>query len=104
MRRVARVLLYAGCAAVVLGLGKYHAARIGHYDYTGSSRFAWSFAYIALLALTAYGLGLPDLARSRRTAAISALGSTAGAAVGVSLLQLVVGSSLLPRFVVLGTP
>jgi lipopolysaccharide/colanic/teichoic acid biosynthesis glycosyltransferase len=104
MRRVARVLLYAGCGAVVLGLGKYHAVNIGHYDYTNSSRFAWSFAYAALLCLAAYGVGLPDLARSWRSAVLSAAGSTAAAAVGISLLQLLAGSALLPRFVVLGTP
>src|SRR5436305_8364917 len=104
MRRVARVLVYLGTAGVVLGLGKYHAAYIGHYDFTNSFRFAWSFAYIALLALAAYGLGLPDLPRTTRAAVLTALGSTAAAAVGISLLQLVVGSTLLPRFVVLGTP
>jgi lipopolysaccharide/colanic/teichoic acid biosynthesis glycosyltransferase len=104
VRRLARVLLYVGCAVVVLGLGKYHAANIGHYDYTNSFRFAWSFAYIALLCLAAYGVGLPDLARSRRSAVLSAAGSTAAAAVGISLLQLLAGSTLLPRFVVLGTP
>ena len=104
MRRVARVLLYLGTAAVVLGLGKYHAASIGHYDFTNSFRFAWSFAYIAILAVAAYGVGLPDLPRNTRAAILTALGSTAAAAIGISLLQLVVGSSLLPRFVVLGAP
>src|SRR5437588_10626214 len=103
MRRVARVLVYLGTAGAVLGLGKYHAANIGHYDYTNSFRFAWSFAYIALLCLAAYGVGLPDLARSWRSAVLSAAGSTGAAAVGISLLQLVAGSTLLPRFVVLGT-
>jgi lipopolysaccharide/colanic/teichoic acid biosynthesis glycosyltransferase len=103
VRRAARVLLYLGTAGAVLGLGKYHAAYIGHYDYTNSFRFAWSFAYIALLALAAYGIGLPDLPRSTRAAVLTALGSTVTAAIGISLLQLLVGSGLLPRFVVLGT-
>jgi lipopolysaccharide/colanic/teichoic acid biosynthesis glycosyltransferase len=103
VRRAARVLLYLGTAGAVLGLGKYHAAYIGHYDYTNSFRFAWSFAYIALLALAAYGIGLPDLPRSTRAAVLTGLGSTVTAAIGISLLQLLVGSSLLPRFVVLGT-
>ncbi|MBV8159826.1 MAG: sugar transferase [Acidimicrobiia bacterium] len=104
MRRAARVLLYLGTAGVVLGLSKYHAAYIGHYVFTDSFRFAWSIAYIAMLALAAYGVGLPDLPRTTRAAVLTALGSTAAAAVGISLTQLVVGSSLLPRFVVLGTP
>src|SRR3954469_14814124 len=100
MRRAARILMYLGTAGAVLGLGKYHAAYIGHYDYTNSFRFAWSFAYIALLALAAYGIGLPDLPRSTRAAVLTALGATVTAAIGISLLQLFVGSSLLPRFVV----
>jgi lipopolysaccharide/colanic/teichoic acid biosynthesis glycosyltransferase len=104
MRRVARVLLYLGTAAAVLGLGKYHAANIGHYDFTNSFRFAWSLAYIVLLALAAYGVGLPDIPRSTRAAVLTSLGSTAAAAIGVSLVQLAAGSSLLPRFVVFGVP
>jgi exopolysaccharide biosynthesis polyprenyl glycosylphosphotransferase len=104
VRRAARVLLYLGAAGVVLGLSKYHAAYIGHYDFTNSFRFAWAISYIVLLALAAYGVGLPDLPRSTRVAVLSALGSTAAAAIGISILQLVAGSTLLPRFVVLGTP
>lgn len=101
MRRTARLLLYLGAAGVVLGLSKYHAAYIGHYDFTNSFRFAWSLVYIALLCLAAYAVGLPDLAQGR-SAVISALAASASAALGISLLQLLVGSSLLPRFVVLG--
>jgi len=100
VRRAARLLLYAGTVAAVLGLGKYHAAEIGHYDLTNSSRFAWSFAYAGLLGLAAYGVGLPDLARTRRIAAVLAVMSTVAAAAGISLVQLVVGDALLPRFVV----
>jgi lipopolysaccharide/colanic/teichoic acid biosynthesis glycosyltransferase len=104
VRRAARILLYLGTAGVVLGLSKYHAAYVGHYDFTNSFRFAWAISYIVLLALAAYGLGLPDLPRTTRAAVLTALGSTGAAAVGISLLQLGVGSTLLPRFVVLGTP
>ncbi len=101
MRRAARPLLYFGAAVVVLGLSKYHAAYIGHYDFTNSFRFAWSIVYIGLLCLAAYAVGLPDLARGR-SALIAALAASAAAALGISLLQLLAGSSLLPRFVVLG--
>ncbi|MBV8559444.1 MAG: sugar transferase [Acidimicrobiia bacterium] len=104
MRRVARVLVYLGTAGVVLGLSKYHAEYIGHYEFHSSSRFAWAIAYIVLLALASYGAGLPDLPRTTKAAVLAALGSTAAAAVGISLFQRVVGSGLLPRFVVLGTP
>ncbi len=103
MRRLGRALLCAGTAAVVIGLSKAHAVQHG-YDYTQSSRFAWSLAYIGLLLLAAYGAGLPEMTRTRRSAVTATIASTAAAALGVSLLQLVTGSPLLPRFVVFGTP
>lgn len=105
MLKFARFLLYAGIVAVVLGLSKIHAAFVADppYDYTGSSRFAWSIAYMVVLALTAYGSGLPDVPRTARNAMFTAVGAAAGAAVGVSLLQLAVGDALLPRFVVFGS-
>jgi lipopolysaccharide/colanic/teichoic acid biosynthesis glycosyltransferase len=101
LRRAARHLLYAGTVAVVLGLGKFHAARHG-YDFTDSFRFGWSLVYIGLLCLTAYGVGLPELAGSWRSAVAAAAGSTVVAAVAVSAAQLVLGSAVLPRFVVFG--
>ncbi|MEL7208432.1 MAG: hypothetical protein AAGK32_09425, partial [Actinomycetota bacterium] len=68
MTRLARPLLYSGIVAAVVGLSKLHASELGTYDYTGSSRFGWSIAYIGLLALTAYAFGLPDIPRTRRAA------------------------------------
>ena len=103
MRRLGRVLLVAGTAGAVLGLSKAHAVR-HDYDYTSSSRFGWSVAYTLLLLVAAYGAGLPDMARSRRAAVLATFASTAVASVGISLVQLLAGSPLLPRFVVLGTP
>src|SRR5688572_9146392 len=103
MRRLARPLLLAGIAVVVLGLSKVHAANHA-YDFTASSRFAWSLAYIALLGAASYGAGLPELPRNRRSAALTASASTGAAALAMSVLQLVVGSALLPRFVVFGAP
>jgi lipopolysaccharide/colanic/teichoic acid biosynthesis glycosyltransferase len=103
VRRLAPPLFYAGIVGTVLGLAKAHAVAHG-YDLTGSSRFAWSLAYAVLVAGCAYGAGLPDLLRSRRSAAVATLASTGTAAVGISVLQLVAGSALLPRFVVLMAP
>src|SRR5581483_7962532 len=100
VRRGARLLMYLGTVVTVLGWGKYHAANIGHYDFTGSFRFAWSIAYIALLCLAAYGIGLPDLPRGLRSALVSSLGAATAAALGISVAQLLFGSLLLPRFVV----
>lgn len=93
--------MYLGIAVVVLGLSKAHA-EIHHYDYTESFRFGWSLVYIAVLGVTAYGLGLPDIAR-RGSALLTALSSAAIAAVLMSTVQLFAGDALLPRFVVFGT-
>lgn len=102
MRRLARLLLYLGIVGTVAGLSKLHAARIGGYDYTDTSRFGWSLAYMLLLGTTAYGLGLPDVPRTRGGAWLTALGSCVLAALGMSTVQLVAGDALLPRFVVFG--
>jgi len=103
MRRLARPLFFAGVIAVVLGLSKAHAVENG-YDLTQSFRFTWALAYIALLGVCAYGVGLPELGGTRRSVVLATVASTAAAAVGMSLLQLLAGSALLPRFVVFTTP
>jgi lipopolysaccharide/colanic/teichoic acid biosynthesis glycosyltransferase len=100
VRRGARLLMYLGTVVTVLGWGKYHAANIGHYDFTGSFRFAWSLGYIVLLCVAAYGIGLPDLPLRLREALVAALGAAAAAALGISVAQLAFGSLLMPRFVV----
>jgi lipopolysaccharide/colanic/teichoic acid biosynthesis glycosyltransferase len=100
VRRGARALLYLGTLGTVLALGKFHAAAIGDYDFTGSHRFGWSIAYVAILCVAAFGVGLPDLPRNAYQALLSAIGATAAAAIGISVVQLLVGSALLPRFVV----
>lgn len=100
MLRVARWSLLVGTAAVVFGLGWFHGEFIGFYDYDDSFRFSWSIAYVVLLAVAAYGVGLPDLPRNVYQALWSALGAAVLGAVGISVAQLVLGSQLLPRFVV----
>lgn len=92
---------YAGPVVCVLLLAKIHAATVGHYDFTASSRLQWSCAYIAFLWTAIYASGLPDElgGRSPLTAAV---GASASSALGVSALQLALGSELLPRFVVFG--
>ena len=100
MRRVAPGLQYAGIIGAVFGLSKLHAVAHG-YDFTGSSRLGWAVAYTFLIGLATYGAGLPDLARGRSTI-MTAASATAGAALGMSLCQLVIGSALLPRFTVFG--
>jgi lipopolysaccharide/colanic/teichoic acid biosynthesis glycosyltransferase len=100
VRRLARVLLYAGTFLTVIGLGRYHAQFIGNYVFHTSFRLPWSVAYAAVLCIAAYGVGLPDLTRSRKVAVAAALGSTVVAALAISAAQLAVGDQVLPRFTV----
>ena len=102
MSRCARFAVFVGTLATVVGLSKAHAVNHG-YSWSGSSRFAWSLGYVLLLLLTAYGFGLPEQPHTRRTAWWNAVGATLTAALAVSLVQLVVGDALLPRFVVFGS-
>ncbi len=103
LSRLAPGALFGGIALAVIGLSKLHASQLGTYDYSGSSRFAWSLAYIGILAVAAYSLGLPDVPRNRRTAVISAAAAALAGALGMSVVQLLVGDALLPRFVVFGS-
>lgn len=94
--------MYVGVVVCVLGLCKAHAL-VHEYSWSGSSRFAWSLGYVLLLCLAAYSVGLPDQPRHRRAAAIAAGAATGSAALVISLVQLLAGDALLPRFVVLGS-
>lgn len=100
MLRLARALLYVTTALIVLALGLLHARHVGFYDLTGSSRFGWMLTYIGILCLAAYGTGLPDLPRNAYQFMWTGMAAAGAGALGMSLLQLVVGSQLLPRFVV----
>jgi lipopolysaccharide/colanic/teichoic acid biosynthesis glycosyltransferase len=96
-------VLYLGVLAIVLGLAKVHAARIGHYDLASSARLTWTLVYAGILCVTAYGFGLPEVPRTRAGAVSSSVAAAFTAALAVSLLQLFVGDALLPRFVVFGS-
>ena len=102
MQRVARLGLYLAVALVVLGMSKVHAAAHS-YDFTASARFGWAVAFIGAIALAAYSFGLPDLIASRRAAWMASAGAAVTGAITVSVAQLLLGSALLPRSVVLGT-
>ena len=102
MRRVARPLLYVVTVATVLALGQLHASYVGYYDFTASNRFTWVLAYAGVLCVAAYSVGLPDLPRSARGSLLASATAVGVSAVGVSLVQLLAGSLLLPRYVVFG--
>ncbi len=103
MHKLARLLQYTTTAVLVLGLDHIHAVYIGHYSTTGSSRFAWSIAYIVILCVAAYAVGLPDLPHNAYNALGLASAANLVAALAISLCQLVLGVAVLPRFVVFWT-
>lgn len=104
MRRAARYLSVGGGALAVLVMSVVHARWIADppYPITGTFRFTWMVSYIALISIATYAVGLPDQPRNKRQAAWLALLSTAVGAGGISMVQLLVGDALLPRFVVFG--
>ncbi len=104
-RRASRLLLLAGTATIVLGLSKWHASQVADppYDFTDSSRFVWSMLYVGLLAFVSYGVGLPDLYRSRRGIVLASIVSVSLSAGLMGAVQLFAGEPLIPRFVLLGT-
>jgi len=85
----------------VLLLAEMHARYIGFYDLWVSPRLAWVTFYALATAVGAYANGLPDdVGDQLRTRVSASLRATLFGAVSVSLVQLVVGAPLLPRFVV----
>ncbi|MGI9643910.1 MAG: sugar transferase [Ilumatobacteraceae bacterium] len=103
MRRLATVLLHVGTLGIVLGLSVYHGEYIGDYDFFETSRFGWALGYSAWLSVVLYGLGLPDIPRPAGGVLLASIVAAAVGALGVSLVQLIVGDALLPRYVVFGT-
>ncbi len=102
VQRAVRWLVYAVTLGVVVGLGELHAHLIGNYQFLSGGRGPWDAVYVVVLALAAYGVGLPDLPRTVLGAWVSAFLAVATAAVVVSLIQLGIGSGVLPRFVTFG--
>lgn len=104
-RIVVRLSVLVVVPGIVLGLSKLHASVIAErgYDFTSSARLVWALGFIVLLWCAVYAVGIPSLVGSTREAASSAVTAVFIAAVLISLVQLVVGDALLPRFVVFGS-
>jgi lipopolysaccharide/colanic/teichoic acid biosynthesis glycosyltransferase len=100
MRRFARPLLYLGTIAIVVGLGRYHAEFVGHYYFHSAQRLPWNLSYAGFLCFGAYGMSLPDLDRKRHAWGPCIAAAFLGAA-PIGMLQLILGSPLLPRFVLI---
>ncbi len=106
MNRLARVSLNLGIVATVAGLAQFHATVVydNRYGYVSTHVFPWTVAYMGLLALTAYGFGLPDLARRRREAIGASIAACVASMAAISAAQLLLGTPLMPRFVLFATP
>ena len=100
-RRLAFVLVQLLSVASLATTMTLHAVRNG-YAVAGTSRFTWALAYLGLLVLTSYAAGLPDTIDGRSPGRDFRMCGR-GATLGISFVQLVMGSALLPRFVVFGT-
>ncbi len=95
--------MYAGVLGIVFGLSQWHGENVGGYEFIDTSRFGWAVAYVAILCLAAYGLGLPEVPRTMRSRLPTSMLAASAGAVGISAVQLFVGDALLPRFVVFGS-
>jgi lipopolysaccharide/colanic/teichoic acid biosynthesis glycosyltransferase len=105
IHRVPVLLMIGGVFSAVLILSEFHAKVVADpaYDFTASFRLPWALTFAFFLSVAAYSLGLPDVPRrARQILASSVVAATAGTA-AVSLAQLIIGSALLPRFVVVAT-
>jgi lipopolysaccharide/colanic/teichoic acid biosynthesis glycosyltransferase len=98
--RSSRWLISALTVAVVVGLGEVHAHLIGKYRFTEMPRFAWLIVFIVLLLIGFYAAGLPEVARRFSSGLVRSFAAMVASAALVSLMALIVGSPLLPRFVV----
>lgn len=103
MRVSAKLLLHGANATVVVLLAAMHAHQHG-YSFLSGHRILTSVGYVVLLSIAAYSFGLPDLVGEGRAAISAAVVAVGSAAVVVSMVQLLFGDALLPRFVVLGAP
>lgn len=73
---------------------------MGHYRFTAFPRFGWLVVFTALLLVAFYAAGLPESAPRFSEALVRSFAATLVAAGAVSVMALVVGQALLPRFVV----
>lgn len=103
MKRAIAWTVAGAPAVVVVALGEIHAHFVGHYSFTGTARFGWVIGYVVLLELSVYLFGIPDVSDATSSAVLSTLGAAVAGAAGISLFQLVGGTLLLPRAVVLGS-
>ncbi len=105
MTRVMRLLFPIGSVVLVGFFMVIHGRVLASapYDPFGTARFGWTILFASSFLVAGYGVGLPDLPRTRSSAFLMATLSLLGATTVVSLVQLLLGSPLLPRAVVAGS-
>jgi lipopolysaccharide/colanic/teichoic acid biosynthesis glycosyltransferase len=103
MTRWVKSLIPLVTLLTILGIAEVHARFIGHYPLTQLPRFGWELGYIGLTWVTAYAAGLPDVDGTWGAVTLRSFGAAFAAALGISLLQLLSATPLLPRFVVLAS-
>lgn len=103
-QRNSRWIFVLGLIGLIAMFTVMHAFRLAPtpYNPVGTSRFPWTLLFGGSLVAASYGVGLPDLPRSRSGAVALSLTSFVIATVAVSLIQTALGSALLPRAVMLG--
>ena len=99
MTRSVKLLTPLVTVAVVLGSEVVHALFIGDYPITTEPRFAWVLVLIALILVAGYAVGVNEPVGSDGSHLLRSAASVGGSVVVVSVLQLLVGGALLPRFV-----
>jgi lipopolysaccharide/colanic/teichoic acid biosynthesis glycosyltransferase len=100
-RRLGQVTLHSGTLVILLGAVAIHARRHG-YPMFGTARFAWAGLFFGVLILAAYVVGLPNVPAARGRV-LSAAFAAFAAALTMSVVQLVLATELLPRFVAFAT-
>ena len=104
LQRNSRWLFVLGVIGLVALFTVAHATRLSPVPYNpiGTTRFPWTVVFTSTFITAAYGVGLPDLPRSRLGAVGLGVAAFAVATTAVALLQTIFGSALLPRAVILG--
>ena len=97
--RLSLIVHQLGLLVIVLGFAQLHARVLAPepYQLLTSYRLPWLVLYLVLLLGASYSLGLPELQRTRTETVLSALAATVASVVGVSIVQAVLGTPLLPR-------
>lgn len=103
-RQLAKLTLLGGTLALSAFFTVAHARRWAPelYDPFANWRFPWIVSFVTVLLAASYAAGLPGLPKTRGSAVAAAISSVGVAVVTISMIQLVLGSPLLPRAVVTG--